>query len=121
MWTVQKRRKMEEKDEVAELDDDDVKPLAKVTADFSGILKFGNTEIPCFVLSDKKRVIIMREVVNLLTGHRKGGLDRYTKATNLRPYMPTKFVDQEHKDVLVSFAVGNKLAYGYEAEDIIDI
>ncbi len=87
----------------------------------SGILKLGDREIPCFVLSNKKRVLVMREVVELLTGNRKGGLERYTSAPNVREFMPPKFVDQPHRDVAIPFPLGNGVAYGYEAEDLIEI
>jgi hypothetical protein len=90
-------------------------------AEHSGILKLGEIEIPCFVLNNKKRVLVQREVIYLLTGNRKGGLDRYTKAEGVKDYMPTKYVDMTHKESAVLFSVGNTVAYGYEATDIIDI
>jgi hypothetical protein len=93
----------------------------ELSAEFSGILKLGQNELPCFVLSNKKRVIIMRELVNLLTGNRKGGLERYTSARGVREFMPEKYVDHPHKEAAVVFRVNNKLAYGYEATDIIQI
>lgn len=92
-----------------------------LTAEHSGILILGEYEIPCFVLSNKKRVVTQREVVGLLTGNKKGGFDRYTNAPGIRDFMPTKYVDTSHKDVTISFYVNGKLAYGYEGTDIIDI
>lgn len=97
------------------------KNLPEVTAEYPGILKLGNKEIPCFVLSNKKRVLLMIEVVDLLTGHRKGGLSTYTSAQQVRNFMPQKYVDQDHREVTIRFRLGNHIAYGYEAEDVIAI
>lgn len=91
----------------------------EVTAEWPGVLRLGEYELPCFVLSNKKRVIIMRELVYLLTGNRKGGFVRYTSAKQVRDFMPQKYVDQDHRESAIVFKVGNKLAYGYEATDII--
>jgi hypothetical protein len=93
----------------------------EISAEYQGTLKLGEYELPCYVLSNRKRVLIMREVVHLLTGNRKGGLDRYTKASGVRDYMPEKYVIYPHKEVAILFRVGNKLTYGYEAEDVIAI
>jgi hypothetical protein len=90
-------------------------------AEHLGILKLGKYEMPCAVLSNKKRVIAQREVVYLLTGNKKGGLDRYTNATGVRNFMPKKYVDQSHKETSVKFLGGGRLTFGYEATDIIDI
>lgn len=86
-----------------------------------GILKIGDAEIPCAVLDNKKRVIIQRELVNLLTGNKKGGLDRYLTAQNLQEFMPRKYLDQPHEKAVIKFIAGGKMAYGYEAKDIVDI
>ena len=90
-------------------------------AEWPGILKLGNFEIPCFVLENKKRVILQREVVHLLTGNRKGGFDRYTNAAGVREFMPRKYVDRPHRESVILFTVGGNTAYGYEATDVIDI
>lgn len=90
-------------------------------AEYSGILKLGATEIPCFVLENKKRVIAQREVVNVLTGHSKGILGRYVNVSNLRDFMPQKFVGTNLRDVALVFRAGSSTVYGYEATDIIDI
>jgi hypothetical protein len=92
-----------------------------LVAEHAGLLKLGEYELPCFVLNNKKRVLIMREVVHLLTGHRKGGLERYTNAGGVRDYMPEKFVDHPHRTAAIAFKANNRLAYGYEAEDVIAI
>lgn len=94
----------------------------EVVAEYPGLLKLGDEyELPCFVLSNQKRVLIMREVVHLLTGTRKGGFERYTNAAGVREWMPKKFVDQPHKQAAISFRVNGQIAYGYEADDVIAI
>ena len=58
---------------------------------YIGILKILDNEIPCAVIEidgEVKRVIVQREVVGLITGNKKGGLDRYLKAINLQPFVP---------------------------------
>jgi hypothetical protein len=96
--------------------------LEEVVAEYPGLLKLGDEyQLPCFVLSNKKRVLIMREVVHLLTGNRKGGFERYTNAAGVREWMPQKFVDRPHKEAAIAFRVSGQIAYGYEADDVIAI
>jgi hypothetical protein len=92
-----------------------------LNATHAGILTIGNNEVPCAVLSNKTRVIVQREFVGLLTGNKKGGLDRYTKAQNLQEFMPAKYVDQPHEKAVIKFSAGGQIAYGYEARDIVSI
>lgn len=108
-------------EQLNEYDETVLNNAEELTAEFSGLLTLGGKDLPCYVLSNRKRVVTMREVVYLLTENRKGGLDRYTKANRIRDYMPSKFVDHPHRDVAILFRVGNYQAYGYEAKDIIDI
>ncbi len=70
-------------------------PIPK--ANYVGVLQIAGSEIPCAVVeqgNEVKRVIVQREVVGLLTGSRKGNLDRYLQAKNLKPYVPAKFKDK---------------------------
>ena len=95
------------------------KPLLFAT--HSGILTIGDLKLRCFVLNNEDRVIIMRDMVELLTGHKKGGLDRYTNAEGVRKYMPQKFVDHPHKEVAIVFTSDNRTSFGYKSGDIMDI
>ena len=61
-------------------------PRKEITADYIGELKIGDFVVPCAVLSNEERVIFQREFVGLLTGTKKGGLERYLQAKNLDPY-----------------------------------
>lgn len=92
-------------------------------AEYPGILKLGDVELPCFVLNNKKRVLVQREIVNLLTGNRKGGLPRYINSKNIKEFMPKKFVDEAYKESIVPFipTSGGLIAHAFEAEDVIDI
>jgi hypothetical protein len=54
---------------------------------FQGQLTIGSDLIPCYVLNNGKRVITMREIVRILTGTAKGGVDRYLSAQNLKDYI----------------------------------
>lgn len=86
-----------------------------------GYLSIGKTEIPCAVLNNRKRVVVQREVVGLLTGNIKGGLERYLNADNLRPYLPIKFQGKTMEQIAIIFKHKNKVAHGFEGEDLIDI
>ncbi len=97
------------------------------TTDFVGFIKIGKVEIPCAVLYPESenpiRVIVQREVVGLLTGNKKGGLERYLKPENLQPYLPEKFKDKDLTKSTHSFrsASNGRIAQGFEGEDLIDI
>ena len=54
---------------------------------FQGTLQIGGEEFTCHVLNNLKRVMAQREIVRILTGIEKGGLDRYLDAQNLKSYI----------------------------------
>jgi hypothetical protein len=59
-----------------------------------GELKIAGTKIPCAVIETDDgpiRIVVQREVVGLLTGNKKGGLQRYLNPKNLQPFLPEKF------------------------------
>ncbi len=89
------------------------------SATYIGKLKLGNAEIPCAVLDNGKRVVWKREVVGLLTGNKKGGLERYFSPANLQPYVPEKFKDPSQASIL--FEKDGVKCNGYEAEDLVSI
>lgn len=93
-------------------------------ANYEGTLKIGESEIPCAVLEqgDKViRVIVQREVVGLITGNKKGGLDRYLSAKNLQPYVPEKFRGKSLDEAALVVEMNGRKAHCYEGEDIVDI
>ena len=91
---------------------------------FLGSVKLGNKNIPCAVLVDKNnkptRVFIEREIIGLLTGNKKGGLDRYLQPKNLQPYVPEKFLGGVKKSV-IKFKLNGRDAHGFIGTDLIDI
>jgi len=66
---------------------------ADIFSMFSGTLDIGDVSFPCYVLSNGKRVIIQREVVRLMTGHAKGGIDRYLQSSILSRYLDPNKID----------------------------
>jgi P63C domain len=92
-----------------------------IKAEHIGILKLGDYELPCCVLDNKKRVLIQREVVYLLTGTRKGNLPRYINAQGVQQFMPAHMRGEQHGKSVLKFYAGSQIAHGYEAKDIIDI
>jgi hypothetical protein len=84
---------------------------------FHGKLAIGGTEFSVYVLDNGKRVMAQREVVRVLTGNLKGGLDRYLQG--LVPYVdPEKIREQT-----VQFRIpgtGNR-GTGYDATILLDI
>jgi hypothetical protein len=86
---------------------------------FPGKLVIGGTEFAVYVLDNGKRVMAQREVVRVLTGQVKGGLERYLQSQNLQPYInPEEITEQT-----IQFRIpgtqykGN----GYEATLLLDI
>lgn len=90
-------------------------------ATHKGIVRIGEYNVPCAVLNNGKRVFIQREIVGLLTGNKKGGLDRYLQAKNLQEYVPDKFRGNGLVQNVYKFRLDNKDAHGFEATDVIDI
>jgi hypothetical protein len=92
---------------------------AETFAMFHGDLTIGDVVFPCYVLNNGKRVITQREVVGLMTGTAKGGIDRYLQSSSLRGY-----IDSNHiKEQTVQFRISgvNKSATGYEGTLLIEI
>ena len=49
-----------------------------------------------------------RELVGLLTGNKKGGLERYFEPKNLQPFVPEKFKNKKLDQVTHRFIFGEK-------------
>ena len=71
------------------------------------------------MLDNGKRVMAQREVVRMLTGNLKGGIDRYLSSNNLQPYIS--------KDRILSQTIHFQVpgttyeGHGYEATLLLDI
>ena len=92
-----------------------------ITADYVGKIMIGDIEIGCAVLSNEKRVFFQREILGALTGHRKGAMERYFSAENLKPFLPEKYAGEDWDANILKFKYGGRLSYAYEATDLIDI
>lgn len=93
-------------------------------ANYEGILKIGDSEIPCAVVEQGDRivrVIVQREVVGLLTGSKKGNLDRYLEAKNLLPFVPEKFRGKSLDQASLVLEISGRKCHCYEGEDIVDL
>ncbi len=93
-------------------------------AEYTGTIKIADVEIPCAVVEingEVVRLVVQREVVNLLTGSRKGILDRYLGAKNLQGYVPKKFKDKNLNQATYVVEMNGRRAFGYNGEDIVDI
>lgn len=91
---------------------------------FVGEIKIHNQTIPCAVLFDGEkatRLLVQRQIVGLLTGNIKGGLDRYLQPINLKPYIPEQFKDKSLKDSTLKFRHKGMIAHGFKGADLIDI
>jgi hypothetical protein len=96
-------------------------PIENVTAEYVGVIKIEALEIPCAVLSNEKRVFFQREVLGVLTGNKKGGIERYFNAKNLESYVPEKFKGKSWDLNILKFEYKGNTAHGFEASDLIDI
>lgn len=111
-------------------------------APYSGIIKLGEFELPCYVLNDGTRVLSQREVVKLISGGREsGGLGQYLSAKSIQPFLPEKFQQKDNKLIInagerpsktaqispindsnaLIFNAGSTQINGILASDIIDI
>lgn len=93
-------------------------------AEYTGTVKIADVEIPCAVVEidgEMVRLVVQREVVNLLTGSKKGILERYLRPKNLQDFVPEKFKDKSLDQATYAIEMGGRRAFGYNGEDIVDI
>lgn len=116
--------------------------MEKLESIYTGVIKLGDVEIPCYVLNDEKRVLSQREIVKLITGGRESGdLGRYLSAKSIQPFLPSKFqisgnslgtnagtrIDEiaskqalnDHN--MLIFNSGTRVVNGILASDVVDI
>lgn len=96
-------------------------PEKELKIDCVGEIKIGDLMVPCAVLTNEERIIFQREFVGILTGNKKGGLERYLQAKNLEPYLPERFKGETWDQGILRFRYGNFIAHGLKSADIIDI
>jgi hypothetical protein len=87
-------------------------------ATFSGSVSIGEVELPCYVLSDGRRVISRTGATAMLTSAKGGGnLESYTRVEALQGYLPADLP-------MIEFSmpgVVNKTVLGMSAETFLDI
>lgn len=89
-------------------------------ARWAGMLQIGETnELPCYVLTDGRRVISRTGATASLTGKGSGNLESYIKVGALTPYLPSGFSDQLIEFVLEG--VTHKEVRGITAETFLEI
>jgi len=90
-------------------------------AEWSGELEIGEGVLPCYVLSDGRRVISRTGATRVLAGKKGGGqLEKYVAAGNLPDYMPPggladKMIDFEIPEVV------NKTVRGFAADTFLEV
>lgn len=116
--------------------------MSILEAPYSGVIKLGEFELPCYVLNDGTRVLSQREVVKLISGGRESGdLGTYLSAKSIQPFLPEKFQQRcnsliisageceakmaqngpiNERNVLI-FKMGSSQINGVLASDIVDI
>lgn len=86
-------------------------------------LIIGNIKIPCYVLSDKKRVLVQKNMAVAIGLSEKAGGNRMVKFTNSK--LLTEFIDVELLEKIenpIKFRTPQgKLANGYDASMLVDI
>ncbi|MDR0274118.1 MAG: P63C domain-containing protein [Burkholderiaceae bacterium] len=92
-----------------------------IATEWQGDIEIAGEKIGCAVLPDGRRILVQREVVGLLTGHKKGALARYLQPENLRPYVPAKFADGNFDETAIRLIFRGNKAHGFEGEDLVAI
>lgn len=93
-------------------------------AEYTGMVRIADVDIPCAVVEidgEMVRLVVQREVVNLLTGSKKGILDRYLQPKNLQDFVPEKFKNKSLDQATYVVEMNGRRAFGYNGEDIVDI
>ena len=90
-------------------------------------LRFGEVEIPCYVLDDKRRVLVQRALQTSIGMSTSGGSDGAQRLALFIEGLARKGVDcndlavRIRSPIIFRFMAGGKPAYGYEATIINDI
>lgn len=89
-------------------------------AQWAGELPIGDNALPCYVLSDGRRIISRRAATTSLTGGRGGGnLESYIGVSALKGFLPEDFAD--HMIEFTLEGVSNKTSRGITADSFCDI
>lgn len=94
------------------------------TAIYSGELPIGNTELPCYVLEDGRRVLSQRGINTAFTGSRGGGtvikdgahnLPRFLSTNDVLPFVSKELMARISNPIEYQPSHGGRTAFGYEA------
>jgi hypothetical protein len=88
-------------------------------AEWAGVLPLGDNELPCYVLSDGRRVISRTGATASLTGRGSGNLESYVRIGPLQPFLPADFAD--HMIEFTLEGVTHKTVRGITAESFCDL
>lgn len=106
----------------------EISALPKAThGDASHPLTIGAWEVPCYVLEDKRRVLVQRGVMEALDMSQgtagRGGGDRIAKfidTKSISPFVSSQLADVIKSPIIFQTTHGSR-AYGYEATVLADI
>lgn len=91
-------------------------------------LRIGDIEIPCYVLNNEKRVLVLGEMIKALGmapgSAGKGGNDRlasFASGNRVKPFIPNELMNMIENPIRFKPPTGGVIAYGYEATILIDI
>ncbi len=97
-----------------------IPPSSIPTAKWFGTLTLGEVEVPCYVLSDERRIISRTGATDVLTEKKGGGnLESYLGVEALKAYLPEDLPGQ-----MIEFNIPeivNKTVRGIEAETFLEI
>lgn len=89
-------------------------------------IKIGDTQVPCYVLDDNRRVLSSVGMTDTLSiargGSMKKGMSRlelFVSGKLIKPYISNDLFERVRNPV--KFRVGTNIAYGFEADTLIDI
>lgn len=90
-------------------------------------LRIGEWEVPCYVLSDKRRVLVQRGMMTALdmsqgTAGRGGGdrLAKFVATKSINPFISNELAEVIKNPIIFQSPTGGK-AYGYEATVLADL
>jgi len=91
-------------------------------------LRIGDLEIPCYVLSDGRRVLVQRGMLSSLdmkqgTAGRGGGdrLAKFVATKALAPFVSEQLAEMIKNPIRFQVPTGGGIAYGYEATLLADL
>lgn len=108
-----------EKDEVGITESQEGLPVAK----YKGVLRLMDAEIPCYVLSDGRRVIGRTSATEMLTGIKGGGaFEKYISVTALRPFIHVDKVLERMVSFELPEVVGlERQVRGLPADEFVEV